>query len=308
MLLNAVLAYALERGAHQVRTPTAALILRNTAAARSPQPALYERVYDQTMRSLYPARREGEWWVVDVAPARERVVVPRRRTVERPSAKVVCICHDVERGLGHVGYDDSFSQRIDERAAGDLEAMRKVEAALGVKATYCVVGVLLEEVRAPLEADGHCLAFHSFDHQLEPDHQLRRCREVDYRLKGYRPPQSRLTPELSDSNLLRRNFEWLASSPASLGVDAPEMDHGLVRLPIGYDDFPMWNAGMAYENWEREALERIATADFTAVDLHDCYAPWWLPQYPRFLQQVRELGELRTLDEVAAEVTLAGAD
>jgi hypothetical protein len=308
MLLNAVLADALERGARRVRTPTAALALRHTAEARSPQPALYERIYDQTLRSLYPVRQEGEWWVVDVAQARERVVVPHRRATERRSRRVVCICHDIERGLGHVGYDDVFSRRADERAGRDLEAMRRAEAALGVKATYCVVGALLEEVRAPLEADGHCLAFHSFDHRVEPDHQLLRCREVDYRLKGYRPPQSRLTPELSDRNLLRRNFEWLASSPASLGADAPEMRNGLVRLPIGYDDFPMWNAGVGYEDWEREALERIAAADFTAVDLHDCYAPWWLPQYPRFLEQVRELGELRTLDEVAAEMTLAAAD
>jgi hypothetical protein len=306
MLLNAVLAYALERGASHVRTPTAALMLRNTARDRSPQPALYERVYDHTIRSLYPVRREGEWWVIDVAQARGRVVVPRRRRADRPANRVVCVCHDIERGLGHVGYD--LARTADERAAEDLEAMRRVEAEFGVKTTYCVVGALLEEVRAPLEADGHCLAFHSFDHRPEPDHQLRRCREVDYRLKGYRPPLSYLTPELSDRNLLRRNFEWLASSSWSLDADEPEMHSGLVRLPIGYDDHSMWLDGMGYEDWETATLELISAADVVAIGLHDCYAPCWLPHYPRFLERVSELGELRTLDEVAAEMTLARAD
>ena len=43
-------------------------------------------------------------------------------------------------------------------------------------ATYCVVGSLLSEVRDGLESDGHALAFHSFDHRLDRDDQLRRCR------------------------------------------------------------------------------------------------------------------------------------
>ena len=51
---------------------------------------------------------------------------------------------------------------------------------------------------------------------VHPVHQLPRCREVDYRIKGYRPPRSQITPELSDRNLLFHNFEWLASMMAEL--------------------------------------------------------------------------------------------
>ena len=40
---------------------------------------------------------------------------------------------------------------------------------------------------------------------------------IDYRIKGYRPAQSRITAELTDANLAFHNFEWLASSRYSLG-------------------------------------------------------------------------------------------
>ncbi len=64
--------------------------------------------------------------------------------------------------------------------------------------TYNVVGTLLDGVRDRIEAGGHAVAFHSFDHGDGLD-QLHRCREVDYRLKGYRLPRSQPTPETTDT-------------------------------------------------------------------------------------------------------------
>jgi hypothetical protein len=154
--------------------------------------------------------------------------------------------------------------------------------------------------------EGHALGFHSFDHRLGRD-QLQRCREVDYRIKGYRPPHSRITAELRDRNLLFHNFEWLASSEWSLRITSPAMHAGLVRLPIALDDFLLHQSRLRYEDWERLTLQHIAESDFAAISLHDCYAPHWLPHYRRFLEQVREIAELRTLDEVAAELTLRSA-
>ena len=54
-------------------------------------------------------------------------------------------------------------------------------------------------------------------------------------------------------------------------------------------------------------MEQVSENDFTTIGLHDCYAAHWLPRYRRFLYRLREIGELRTLDEVAAEVTLCSA-
>lgn len=307
MLLNAVLSFADERGAAFVRVATSELAAAHTDRARQTDPTLFRRIYDSTVAARLPARRAGEWWEIELADVRGRIVAPARRTESQRATRTICICHDVERGRGHLDVDPAFAARAEEDSPRHLEAMRAIEAGARVRATYSVVGELLPDVRGALEADGHCLAFHSFDHRLDRDEQLRRCREVDYRLKGYRPPRSQMTPELSDANLLHHNFEWLAGSPRAVGATGPELRAGLVRLPIVLDDFPMHDAGMPYEDWERAALERIVGDDFAAIGLHDCYAPRWLEHYPGFLERVGELGELRTLDEVAAEVTLSSA-
>ncbi len=219
--------------------------------------------------------------------------MPERRTEDHRPIKTVCICHDIERGMGHVDADPAFARRAERTSPRDLAAMRQVEAEAGARATYFVVGSLLSEVRDAIEGDGHALGFHSFDHRSGRD-QLQRCREVDYRIKGYRPPHSRITAELTDRNLLFHNFEWLASAPRSLGTDSPQMRAGLVRLPIALDDFPMYSSRLPYEDWEQLALQRIAESDFAAISLHDCYAPYWLPRYRRFLEQVQ--GDRRATD------------
>lgn len=307
MLLNAAVGLAAERGARRVRVASAALAGRHTDRSRQTDPTLFERVYDRTVQAMFAARPVDGWWEVDVEAARDRLVAPERRTEPLAARKVVCVLHDVERGLGHADVEPAFAREAERSAPRDLEKMREVEADRGVHATYCVVGALLDEVRAPLEADGHSLAFHSFDHRLDREDQLQRCREVDYRLKGYRPARSRISPELSDRNLLLHNFEWIASSPRSLGAAAPVLRDALVRLPIAWDDFPMHDAGLPYPEWERIALDRVAGSDFTAIGLHDCYARHWLPHYRGFLDRVAEVAELRTLDDVAAEVTLRSA-
>ena len=194
--------------------------------------------------------------------------------------------------------------------------MLAIEGELGVRATYNVVGELLGGVHAEIEAGGHCTAFHSFDHALAPRRggvlgvapdDLSRCRTIDNRLKGYRPVQSRITPALADEKLVLHNFEWIASSTASLGSTVPLMRRRLARIPIAFDDFDLYKGRADYAGWEREALRRIEAADFVAFCLHDCYAPLWLPRYRRLLESLREVGQLRTLDEVAADLILESA-
>src|SRR5205823_1361634 len=238
---------------------------------------------------------------IDVTDIADRLLVAEEYTEPIPEEKTICLCHDIERGLGHVGLDPDFVRLADRTSPASLEGMLAAERAASVRATYNVVGVLLNEVRARIEADRHCIAFHSYDHRIDDagegrPSQLQRCRSVDYRIKGYRAPRSRITAELTDANLCMHNFEWLASSAKSLGILQPEMQNRLVRVPILFDDFPLFQRRMSYAEWEQTALERIENNHFVAFGLHDCYAPHWLPHYPDFLRRRRGLGALRTIN------------
>src|SRR5439155_23756775 len=105
--------------------------------------------------------------------------------------------------------------------------------------------------------------------------------------------------------LLWHNFEWIASSPESLGTDRPVLRGGLVRIPIRLDDHPVYRGEIGFEAWKETLLETIESHEVTAFSLHDCYAHLWLDRYPELLEEVAALGAFRTLDELASEVTLA---
>ena len=65
---------------------------------------------------------------------------------------------------------------------------------------------------------------------------------------------------------------------------------------------------MTYDEWERAAARpRSETRRYAAVGLHDCYAPVWIEHYPQLLERLSEIAELWTLDQVAADVTVASA-
>ena len=303
LLLNAIVGFAADRGFREVRVPTSRLAMEHTDRARTVQAPLFERVYDRAVHQHFRAVEVEGWWAIDVEGHRGAVVPLAPRPVERVAGKTVCVCHDIERGLGHRHDDPGFARRADAQADGALDQMLAIERRVGVRATYSVAGCLLADVRARIEADGHCVAFHSFDHDLERE-QLPACRTVDYRIKGYRPPQSVLTPELRGNRLAWDNFEWLASSSASLGFDRPRLERRLVRIPIRLDDHPLHTGRMDVAAWQRRVMAAIDAHDFVAFSLHDCYAPHWLPAYENLLEAVARRARLRTLDEVSAEVYL----
>jgi hypothetical protein len=219
--------------------------------------------------------------------------------------RTVCVMHDLERGLGHRAEDPELAREAEATADERLAAMLAVEEDTGARVTYNVVGQILPEVRQQIESGGHALAFHSFDHSR--DDQLRRCRELDYRLKGYRLPRSELTAETTDEQLAFHNFEWIASSEASLGVDSPQLRNRIVRLPVTLDDFPLYTGQLAYDEWEKGLLEHVENAPYTALGLHDCYAHLWLPGYPQLLETLRSKARMSTLDEVSADVVMTAA-
>jgi len=307
MLLNAVLDFAIERGMRSVHIPRSDHALAHTDRARAVQRELFERIYDSHPRGQCPLEPEGRWWRIDVAAAAGRVVRLAEAAEPLPGGRAICVFHDIERGAGHTATDPEFAERAERTSGECLSMMLASERRAGVRATYNVLGSLLTEVREELEADGHCLAFHSYDHRIGDDSpQLDACRELDYRLKGYRPPQSRMTAELTEPNLLFHNFEWLAGSPRLVGVRSPQLLNRLVRLPVHADDFDLYR-GVPYEDWEAALLATVEQNSFTAVGLHDCYGELWLPRYERLLDKLGGMGRLVTMDAAAAEATLAVA-
>ena len=74
-----------------------------------------------------------------------------------------------------------------------------------------------------------------------------------------------------------------------------------------WNEQPISRDGLKYERWEKMLLKKVEGRAFAAVGLHDCYAPFWLPHYRGLLERLQGLGRLATMNQVAAEVTLANA-
>jgi hypothetical protein len=334
MLLNSILNFAVEKGLKRFYSPTADWTIRHIPPSRRVQRDLFERIYDRAVNEHFQVSRQGPWWLIDVAANRERTIVSEKRTETIPNEKTICLCHDIERGWGHMGSDPILAGRANQTSPEHLKDMLAIEKRMNVRATYNVLGCFFNEVRESIEKDGHCVAFHSYDHQTSrfwplpkvrdkilnalpsktarrpqrSSDQLAQVREVDYRIKGYRPAQSKLTGDISDRRLCFHNFEWLASSAYSLGHRSPRMKNRIVKIPILFDDFDMYKHGLPYDDWEQKAIETIRRNDFVAFSLHDCYARFWLPRYESFLRKVGVLGAFRTLNEVANETIFAGAE
>ena len=303
MLLNSIMNFAAENGMEKIYTPTADLAREHTDPSRTVQRELFERVYDRVVGKHLLAKKVGKWWEIDVAQNIERIIIPEKKEEFIESEKTICLCHDIERGLGHINVDPDFAEAANETSLGGVDEMLRIEKETGVKATYNVVGCFLNEVRGRIEGDGHCISFHSYDH-INCGEQLDKCRQIDYRIKGYRAPQSIITSDLSDKNLCHHNFEWLASSAYSFGITSPEMENRIVKIPVLFDDFELYECKLAYGDWEKKAIETIKQHEFVAFSLHDCYADYWLLHYREFLKKVRDMGKFKTLNEVADRVFL----
>ena len=311
LLLNAILNFAQERNLKTVYSCNSELALKNTDPKRTVQQELFERVYDRNLHELFHVEAHGSWWSVDVAANRDKIISAEIQEEELLNQKTICLCHDVEEGFGHTEADPAFATFAHRESPANLDRMLEKEKKLNVKATYNVLGNFFNRVREKIERDGHCLAFHSYDHGFDETKpvQLQLCRSIDYRIKGYRPPQSKITQGLSDEHLTFHNFEWLASSIRSLGgLQKPKMVNRLVKLPVQFDDFAMYKEGTSYQDWERGAIERISSEDISIFCLHDCYAHFWLPHYESFLEKISRLGKLTTLNEIAAAITLSNSE
>lgn len=313
LLHNALLDYARENAVPTVYIASSALVLRNSDPNRHPKTPLYERIYDRIAQE-WGASSENGWWRLDVDRLESRIAPLQRAYTVELWPKTVCILHDIEQGMGHRATDPSFAERADRESGAALDGMLDVEERAGVRATYNIVGRLYPALQSGIRKHGHALAFHSYDHKIATDRggddgsdQLWQCRGVDYRVKGYRPPQSKIPSGLNPANLTQSNFEWLASSRSSLGFESPRIHSGIVWIPIHMDDYALFRDGLSFEKWEKQVLDLVAKRDFVAIGLHDCYGYLWLPWYEQFLRRLKAVATLTTMDSVAAGITRGSA-
>jgi hypothetical protein len=303
-LFNAVMDFCLDLNVAAVRSPTGNQVIANTKRRLAPQ--LFLRIYDHPSKR-YRCREvsvaAARYWEIPVEENRDRIIrlAPATQPPHgRLANKCICIFHDIEENV-----DTDVSS---DACADNLTRMLEIERSFGVNTTYNVLGSLLDRKRSEIVASdpGHSIGFHSFNHDLNDLNQLAQCRSVDLRVKGYRPPKSRITPELTDYRLSLFNFEWFACSVRGLGQADCRLQRGIVKIPIQVDDYAL-SLGQAYEQWEAGLLDLAHTTAFLSFGLHDCYADKWLPRYEDLLDTLAGVGQFVTAEDICAELFLAGA-
>jgi hypothetical protein len=125
------------------------------------------------------------------------------------------------------------------------------------------------------------------------------------RVRGYRPPRSRLTAELTDYNLTFFEFEWLASSAGSLRQIDCGLQNGIVKIPIHQDDYPLFTGAIDYDRWEQGILELAQGTAVFGLGLHDCYGGNWLRHYPKLLEKLKAVGEFVSADAVCDQTFMS---
>ena len=302
LLFNAIMDYCVDLELATLYCPTGDQVARHTQKTISVE--LFRRIYDmpaKRYRSIRVSLGGADYWQIPIAENTDRIVRLTAAQETEPAADerpVITIFHDIEEDV-----DTPVSAA---ECANHLARMLQIEGQFGVNATYDILGTLFDAKRRQIWASNgrHSIAFHSYDHNIRNDGQLTKCRNVDLRVRGYRPPQSRITSELSDYNLTYLNFEWLASSAASLGFSRCRLQNGLVKIPIHLDDFPLYRGTMRFEEWEGQVLSTLRVNRYVAIGLHDCYGDRWLPHYPDLLKKLGALGRFMTADDLSDGIFL----
>jgi len=210
----------------------------------------------------------------------------------RMKTKIICVCHDIE------GPVDTPVE--DAHCRDNLLRMLEIEEDLGVAGTYNVLGMIWNDRVPVIVSRGrHALGFHSYNHQIEDVEQLPRCRPLNSEVRGYRPPRSRITPELTGDNLRAHGIVWLLSSVRSFGFTEIRLEENLVKIPVHQDDHPLYAGRIGFDEWEAKLYERLESTPCLAFGLHDCYAHLWLDRYRRILERLAGLGEFWTCDRLA---------
>jgi hypothetical protein len=90
MLLNSIMNFAIENNIKKIYSPTSELAIENTDPKRNVQRELFERVYDRAVNKHFLVKKEGKWWIIDVAKNRDNVIIPARKQEVIENMKTIC--------------------------------------------------------------------------------------------------------------------------------------------------------------------------------------------------------------------------
>ena len=305
ILLNAILDFCLDFKISTLHCPTGHQIVAKTR--KTIKPDLFCRIYDYPDKQYYCRKISdgpAEYWEIPVDVNRGHVAhltVPIPDARRKSAKEQICISHDVEENV-----DTKISSA---ECADNLSRMLQIEQSFGLDVTYNVLGTLFQRKNAEIKAfnPNHSIGFHSFNHDLKDQAQLPKCRAVHLRVRGYRPPQSRITAELTDYNLTLHNFEWFACSARRLGHSDCRLENGVVKIPIYLDDYALF-LGKPYDQWESELLSHARAMSFLGLGLHDCYAGKWLGSYTDLLDKLLNMKQSVNADEISDRMFLDASD
>jgi len=296
LMFNAVMDVCEREGFDTLYSPTSEQVIERTN--KEIDVRLFKRIYD------YPSRQysvqsvsvdKRSYWKIPLKINAGRRASLSARIMSFKPRRRICLLHDIE---GNVDTDISLAE-----CNQNLRRMLEIEQSLGIQGTYHILGRRLEELLPVILSHGkHAIGFHSYNHQVDELDQLRKCREISWEFRGYRPPQSKLTPELSDYNLALNNFEWLASSTSSLGFANSRLENGLAKIPIAIDDYGLHTGATNYAKWKAHIIQEAGRNDIFCFSVHDCYASGWIDDYVVFLKELQGMGELITCEQLAGEM------
>jgi hypothetical protein len=302
ILFNAILDFCADSSISVLNSPTAHQVVAHTA--KEIRPDLFFRIYDYPRDHYHCSKvavRRAEYWEIPISANIDRLMrlaVRNIETAQTDAQPKICIFHDIEE---NVDTDVSPSE-----CADNLARILEIEKSFGINTTYNILGLLFS-TKYPeiISSNGaHSIGFHSFNHNIADVEQLARCRHVDLRVRGYRPPRSLMTAELTDYDLTFFNFEWLANgvrSPTQIGC---ELQNGLVKIPIHRDDYLLFTGAVGYEQWERGVLDAAQGKALFGIGLHDCYGGKWLRFYAALLDKLAATGTFAGADEICDQMFL----
>jgi peptidoglycan/xylan/chitin deacetylase (PgdA/CDA1 family)/SAM-dependent methyltransferase len=185
---------------------------------------------------------------------------------QRPPVALVTFYHDIEQNLDSDADPECCRQVV--------KAFLDLERRYGVCATYNVAGKLVREQADLVDwitADGHEVAFHSYDHPPDwsPCHystQIDRCREVSAAICGYRSPRSEIDAA-AVHHLWETGFRWNAE--ADRRGEPYFIYKGLVRLPIAADDWPLHRGSVNAEEYLLRFTHLLRQRRYVAIGFHD---------------------------------------
>lgn len=295
LLVNAIVDFCFDSAIVDLYIPTATTVLNRLQNNTSP--GIFTRIYDDAARWLiysFQLFHGHEYFRVNIRSNVNQIVpLISSENMHRKEIAGLCIFHDIESSV-----DTNVTK---EDCSAWLQKMLEVEAEHKLSLTYSVVGNQICDIKPHLDKYlVESVAFHSYDHRINSTNQLKMVRRVDHKIRGYRPPQSKITSEITDFNLSMFNFEWLLSSAGSLNAIDPVLSNYIVKIPVHLDDYQLHTGELTLSRW-MERFHRLLDSGIklVCVGLHDCYARTWIDHYPKILESTLVRRTMWNCDQIA---------